>query len=200
MRQLAPLIGAALMLAGCAHTATVDDGFGAAERNARLGAIADWNLSGQLIVDTGERRDRVRISWEQRGESLRLTVRGAVVGAGSIRIAGDPAGYVIEGRGETRVLADPEADLSRELGWTWPLPVMSLDHWLLGLPDPAYPAREDRGPTGTLATLRQRDWRIDYDEYQLAGGLLVPGAMSLTHDSLELRLAGIRWEPATTEP
>ena len=67
MRPLAPLIGAALLLTGCAHIPAVDDGLGAVERNSRLAAIADWNLSGQLIVDTGERRDRVRISWEQRG-------------------------------------------------------------------------------------------------------------------------------------
>jgi len=200
MRPVAPLLGAALLLTGCVHTPTVVDGFGADERNTRLAAIADWNLSGQLIVDTGERRDRVRIAWEQRGDSLRLTIRGAVVGAGSIRVAGDATQYVIEGRGETRVLTDPEADLSHELGWPWPLPVMSLESWLRGLPDAAYPAREDRGPTGTLDSLRQRDWRIDYDEYQLAAGLLVPGEMTLTHDSLELRLAGIRFEPAITEP
>jgi outer membrane lipoprotein LolB len=189
-----------VFLTGCVHTPTVDDGLGTDQRNDRLTAIADWNLSGQLIVDTGERRDRVRIAWEQRGERLRLTVRGAVVGAGSIRVEGDANGYVIEGRGETRVLMDPEADLSRELGWPWPLPVTSLESWLRGLPDADFPAREDRGPAGVLATLTQRDWRIDYDEYQLAGGLLVPAAITLTHENLDLRLAGIRFEPAVTEP
>jgi outer membrane biogenesis lipoprotein LolB len=200
MKPVAPLIGAALLSTGCVHTPTVSDALGVDERNERLAAIADWNLSGRLIVDTGERRDSMSISLEQRGARLQLTIRGAVIGAGSIRVAGDAAGFVIEGRGQTRVLADPEADLSRELDWPWPLPVMSLDSWLLGLPDAAYPAREDRGPTGTLATLRQRDWRIDYDEYQLAGGLLVPGEMTLTRERLELRLAGIRWAPAPSEP
>lgn len=198
MKPVAPLFGAALLLTGCVHTPTVDDGLAADERGNRLAAIADWNLSGQLIVDTGERRDRVSISWEQRGESLQLTVRGAVIGAGSIRVTGDAERLVIEARGESRVLADPEADLSRELGWS--LPVMSLESWLRGLPDSAWPAREDRGPAGVLAALTQRDWRIDYEQYQLAGGLLVPGAMTLTHDSLELRLARIRFEPAVTEP
>ncbi|HEY3494884.1 MAG TPA: lipoprotein insertase outer membrane protein LolB, partial [Polyangiaceae bacterium] len=159
MKALAPLLGAASLLTGCVHTPSVDDGLGADERNERLTAIADWNLSGQLIVDTGERRDRVRISWEQRGESLRLTIRGALIGAGSIRVAGDASGFVIEGRGETRVLSDPEADISRDLNWPGPLPVMSLESWLLGLPDADFPAREDRGPAGVLSTLRQRDWR-----------------------------------------
>jgi outer membrane lipoprotein LolB len=198
MRPLAPLAGAALLLAGCVHTAAIDDGLGFAERQARLDAIPDWNLSGQLIVDTGERRDRVRVAWEQRGEELRLTVRGAVIGAGSIRVEGNANGLVIEGRGETRVLGDPEGELSAELGW--PLPVMSLDNWLLGQPDAAFPERVDRGPAGAIASLTQRDWRVDYEEYQLAGDLLVPAAITLTHDRLTLRLAGIRWEPAIAEP
>lgn len=198
MRPLAPLIGAALLSAGCVHVPAVDDGLGVAERNDRLEAIADWDLSGQLVVDTGERRDRVRISYAQRGDSLSVTVRGAVIGAGSIRVAGDTAGLVIEGRGERRVLADPEADLNRELGW--PLPVMSLKSWLRGLPDSAYPAREDRGPAGVLSSLTQRDWRVDYEEYQLAEGLLVPETLRLSHDTLELRLSGIRWSSAAAVP
>jgi outer membrane biogenesis lipoprotein LolB len=115
MRLLAPILGAALLSTGCVHTPSVDDGLSTVERNDRLGALADWNLSGQLVVDTGERRDRVRISWSQHGDELQLTIRGAVVGAGSIRVTGGADGYVIEGRGETRVLSDPESDLSREL-------------------------------------------------------------------------------------
>jgi outer membrane lipoprotein LolB len=198
MRLCAPLLGAVLLLAGCAHTAAIDDGLGFAERQARLSEIADWNLSGQLVVDTGERRDRFRVAWEQRGDHLSLTVRGVVIGAGSLRVVGDAAQLVIEGRGEPRVLDDPEAELSRELGW--PLPVTSLESWLLGQPDAAYPERVDRGPAGVVVVLTQRDWRVDYEEYQVAGGLLVPRAIALTQGQLKLRLAGISWAPVSAAP
>jgi outer membrane lipoprotein LolB len=198
MRHPAPLLGAALLLTGCVHTAAIDDGLGFDERQARLEAIADWDLSGQLVVDTGERRDRYRVSWAQRGERLSVTVGSRVVGAASIRVEGDAGRLVIEGRGEPRVLEDPEGELSMELGW--PLPVLSLEDWLLGLPDPDYSARVDRGPAGALASLRQRDWQVDYEEYQLAGDLLVPRAITLTHLKLNLRLAGISWERASAEP
>ena len=198
MRSCAPLVGAALLLGGCAHDAALDDNLTYAERQDRLSAIGDWDLSGQLIVDTGERRDRVRVAWEQRAERLRLTVRGTVIGAGTVRVEGDATGLVIEARGETRVLDDPEAELSNELGWQ--LPVMSLDSWLLGQPDRAYPSDVDRGPAGTVATLRQRDWTVDYEEYQLADGVLVPRVVALSHGSLSLRLAGISFAPVTVEP
>ena len=198
MRSCAPLVGAVLLLGGCAHTAAVDDNLTYAERQERLSAIDDWNLSGQLVVDTGERRDRVRVAWEQRAEHLRLTVRGTVIGAGAVRVEGDTSGLVIQARGETRVLDDPETELSNELGWQ--LPVISLDSWLLGQPDAAYPSDVDRGPAGAVATLRQRDWRIDYEEYQLADGVLVPRAMTLSHGTLSLRLAGISFAPVASEP
>jgi len=198
MRRLAALVAAGSVLGGCAHTGVIDDGLNYAERQARLSALADWNLRGQLIIDTGERRERVRVAWEQRSDDLSLTVRGVVLGAGSFRIAGNAEQLVIEGRGESRILADPEIDLSREVGW-W-LPVTSLNHWLLGQPDTDYPVRSSRGTAGTLATLAQRDWQIVYREYQLANGLLVPREATLTHESLELRLTITEWQPTDAEP
>jgi outer membrane lipoprotein LolB len=196
MTRRVPLAGAALLLAACAHQpSAIDDGFSYSQRQARLSAVSDWDLKGQLIVDTGDRRERVRVAWEQRGDRLSLTVRGVVLGAGSFRIEGNAEQLVIEGRGETRVLDDPEFDLSREVGW-W-LPVTSLHSWLLGQADTAYPQQTDRGQSGTLASLRQREWQITYEEYQLADNLLVPRVITMTHGELKLRLTGIDWEPVT---
>ena len=192
--RLASITGASILLTACAHTGAIDDGLGFSERQSRLSAIDNWDLSGQLVIDTGESRERARVAWEQRGARLNLTVRGVVLGAGSFRIAGDDTRLVLEGRGETRVLDDPEADLERQFGW-W-IPVTSLDAWLLGQADADYPRQLDRGPSGTIATLEQRDWRLVYEEYQLVAGLLVPRAITMRHGNLALRLASISFEPA----
>jgi len=196
------LIAAALLLGGCAHRAgleqELDDGLGFAARQDRLAALTDWALSGQLIVDTGERRERMRLRWEQRGDRLSLTIRGVVLGAGNILIEGDADALEITVRGETRVLTDPEIDLSREVGW-W-LPVTSLEHWLLGAPDPEYPGRLNRGAAGVVADQAQRQWRIAYDEYGLAAGLLMPGRITMEHESLELRLSISEFSAPTSQP
>jgi outer membrane lipoprotein LolB len=187
------LLSAAALLAACAHrVGELDDGLTFATRQAALAAVTDWNLRGRLIIDTGERRDRVGIAWEQRGEDISLTVRPTVF-AGAVRISGDAERLVVEGRGETRVLEDPEVDLSLELGW-W-LPVTSLEYWLLGRPDAGFPERTNRGAAGTLATLAQRDWRIVYEQYQLAGGVLVPRNIKFSHSTLELDLTITDFSP-----
>jgi len=194
MTRLVPLVGAALLLTACAHhRIATEDGLSYDERQARLAAIRNWDLRGQLIVDTGERRDRLSASWEQHGDQLSLTVRSVVPGAGGFRVEGNASRLTIDGRGDTRVLTDPELELSQEVGW-W-LPVTSLEHWLLGRPDPDYPRRLDRGPSGALASLRQRDWRIDYEQYQLIDGLLFPRTIRMGYDTLELRLTVCDWEP-----
>jgi outer membrane lipoprotein LolB len=194
MMRWVPLVGAALIAAACAHReVAVDDGLNNAERQARLAAVADWDMRGRLAIATTERSYQARVAWSQRGSRLELEVRG-FLGARSFRIAGDADLLEVEERGESRILTDPEIQLSAEFGW-W-LPVTSLEYWLLGRPDPDYPRRLDRGSAGTLTSLDQRDWRVAYEEYQLAGGLLVPRRITLRHASLELRLAVTDWSPA----
>jgi outer membrane lipoprotein LolB len=197
MNRVSSLVAAAIVLGGCAHTGVVDDGLNYQQRQARLSDFSDWILRGRLVIDTGERGYQARVSWQQRGDGLELEVRG-LLGAGSFRIEGNDTSLTVTRRGETEVLTDPERQLSAMFGW-W-LPVTSLDSWLLGQPDTAYPANAGRGAAGTLASLEQRDWRIVYDEYQLAGGLLVPRRVTLSHQALELTLVTTDWQPADTEP
>ena len=200
MKRLACLAGTALVLAGCQHAATLtDDGFNARQRATQLSAIADWDLQGRLVVNDGERREALRASWQQRGDQISLTGRGAVGPVGGFRISGTAEQLVIETtRSDPETLENPERDLSDRLGW-W-MPVTSLEYWLLGQQDPGFPADVVRGPSGTLVALHQRDWRIDYPEYQLAEGLLVPRLIRFTHAELELELTVRNWAPAATQP
>ena len=193
MRRLAPLLAAALIHGACVHTDTVDDGLTAAVREQRLAAINRWEMRGRLAIDTGDRSHAARFRWRQDGDELDLTVNGPL-GAGSFRVRGNTSSLTVQADGETRVLVDPERELSALVGW-W-LPVTSLPHWLLGRPDHGFPAQSERRPTGALASLEQRDWQLSYDEYQLgAAGLLIPRRLTLEHAPLELAVNITDWEP-----
>jgi outer membrane lipoprotein LolB len=191
------LVGAALALTGCVHLETVDDGLGFERRQVELGAIPDWDIRGAIAVDTGERSYQSRFSWNQRGDELELDVRGRL-GVGSFRIEGDGSRLAVEAQGETRILTDPERQLSEMLGW-W-LPVTSAEHWLLGRPDPDYPESSTRGRFDTLARLAQRDWQISYDDYQIAEGRLVPRRITLSYAPLTLALTILDFESVPGQP
>ncbi|MGD8339481.1 MAG: lipoprotein insertase outer membrane protein LolB [Gammaproteobacteria bacterium] len=198
MTARSALVALALMLAACAHTVVaVDDGLDFGQRQTELGNISAWDVSGRIAVDTGERGYQARFFWQQRGERLELLVRG-LLGARSFRVAGTDSSLTVESRGETETLSDPERQLSEMLGW-W-LPVTSVEHWLLGRPDPDFAEQSVRGAGDTLARLDQREWQIHYDEYQIAEGRLVPRRITLTDAPLELRLAITDWRSESTSP
>lgn len=192
------MLAAAAALAGCATVRVGTDGLSFEERSARLAAAPAWETGGRLAVATGERAFQARFAWRQDGESLDLTVRGPF-GGGVLQVAGSPNELTVTSRGETRVLVDPEVELSELLGW-W-LPVGSLRAWLLGAPDPEFPVRTRPNPDGTLASLEQRLWRVDFASYQLTGdgpqALLVPRRIDLSHGDLALRVTIDRWRPAS---
>lgn len=196
MMRPALAAAAVLLIAGCAQIRTDEhDGLSHAERSARLKSVPAWEMRGRLAVDTGDEAFQGRFQWLQDGAHASLTVRGPL-GAGGIRIAGTPEEMTVTARGERRVLDDPERELSALLGW-W-LPVDSLRAWLLGLADPRYPADTRIGPDGVLERLEQRLWRVDYEAFQLAGGVLVPRRVQMRHAGLEIRLTVDAWEPADT--
>jgi outer membrane lipoprotein LolB len=189
------MLAVALLAAGCARLPVVSDGLDPQARATRLRAVEDWQMSGRLAVNTGERAFQARFRWHQTPAELTLTVSG-LLGAGGFQISGNAEQLTVLSRGEVRRLIDPEPELSALFGW-W-LPVTSLESWLLGLPDGRFPGQLEFGADGMPGGLDQRLWRIRYDEFQLAEGILIPKKITLAHAPLQLELSVDRW--ARTEP
>ncbi|HEX6994220.1 MAG TPA: lipoprotein insertase outer membrane protein LolB [Gammaproteobacteria bacterium] len=185
------LLAAVLVAAaGCQRALVEHDGLGFDERRARLAAIQAWEMRGRIAVETGERGFPATFRWRQDGDVSTLVIRGPF-GAGAVEVTGSPERMVVTARGEQHVLEDPEQELSELLGW-W-VPVESLRTWLLGLPDPAYEADTRIGRANVLTALEQRLWRLEYEGYQLAEGVLVPRRIDMSHDELEVRLRIDDW-------
>lgn len=189
-------------LGGCATLPTGTDGLSLAQRREALQSVGTWEMRGRLTVDTGERGFQGSFNWRQQDDALELIVRGPLRN-GVLQVEGPPDALTVTARGETRTLTDPEAELSELVGW-W-LPVASLPDWLLGFPDSDFRAVTEPGADGTLASLEQRLWRVDYPAYGLAatdGGtgseVLVPRRIDLTHGALTLKLTVDEWQPTAT--
>jgi outer membrane lipoprotein LolB len=190
------------VLGACTSLPTGTDGRSLEQRREALEAVAAWEMRGRLAVDTGDGGFQGSFNWRQRDDALELIVRGPLRN-GVLQVEGRPDALTVTARGETQTLTDPETELSQLIGW-W-LPVASLPDWLLGFPDPQFGAVTEPGADGTLASLEQRLWRVDYTEYGLApsdaagGQLLVPSRIDLAHGALTLKLTIDDWQPSRLE-
>lgn len=193
------LLAAAALLAGCTNLETRPDAPQASsysDNERELRAITHWQMRGRLAIDTGQDARQGRFTWWQEGESLRLNIRGPL-NAGAVEIRGDGEELTVRSRRETRTLSDPELQLSELLGW-W-LPVTSLPDWLLGLPDPRFARTTAVIDAGRLRDLAQREWTIQYTQYQQHGDVAIPAAITFTHGTLELVVTVDDWS-VQTEP
>ena len=194
--RAAALTGLVCMLVGgCEHLRTIEDGLSYEERRTRLEETPGWRMNGRIVVNTGSEAFQGRFRWSQAEDDVELSINSPL-GLNVLRVSGPPERLTVRAGGETWELADPEPELSAMLGW-W-LPVRSLDDWLLGYADPDFEAHQQLDSTRTeLRTLDQRLWRLSYASYRLYGDVLLPRRIDLEHGELELRVFVDGWQPSS---
>ena len=184
-----------VLVGGCAHLRSAEDGLNFEERRTRLLETPSWRMNGRIVVNTGAQAFQGRFRWRQSEEEVELSINNPL-GMNVLRVSGPPERLTVRARGETWELADPEPELSAMLGW-W-IPVRSLNAWLLGYADPDFGADQQLSPTRTeLRTLDQRLWRLTYESYRLHEGFLLPRRIDLEHGALELRVIVDGWQPSS---
>jgi outer membrane lipoprotein LolB len=189
----------AMVLSGCvtqdADTSRPGDA-SFTERERRLRSVSNWEMRGRIAVDTGNDAWQGRFTWWQDADALRVLIRGPL-NSRPVEITGDGAELTVRTRRETRVLEDPESQLSELLGW-W-LPITSLPSWLLGLPDERYPAATIVLENDVLSTLVQRAWELQYGAYELQDFAQIPASIRLANAPLELVVTIDAWGPVSSD-
>ena len=184
MRRCLALIAACALVQGCANLPLGNDGLSQEERRLRLEAVDHWQVPRP--PRRGHRRARISRQLQLAARARRAHAvdpraarRRSAANQRHARDAHPP-----RARGKP-CAHGPRNRALGALGW-W-LPVGSLSAWLRGLEDEAFPAETEVAADGTLASLEQRLWRLDFITYQVASGLLVPRRIDLAHGDLKLR-------------
>lgn len=140
-----------------------------ATREAWLGEWPQWQFQGRVAVSQQSKGGNGRIEWRQDSDRYEVSL-SAPVTRQSWRLSGDlhsGAGRLEGLEGGTREGEDAEQLLREATGWE--IPLQSLLHWARGMPDATYrtdePAQMEFAADGRLRSLRQQDWRIDYQEW-----------------------------------
>jgi len=161
-------------------------------RRAELQARESFSLAGRVAVAAGQEGFNARLRWEQSGTASDVALDGPL-GAGGVRITSDGEQLrVATSRGEQLDADAARAEIARRIGFAPPL--ASLRYWVLGVPDPATPAKEVLDDQARLASLEQDGWRIDYGGYAAVDGRWLPQRLTLNRDDLRVKLLVDRWQ------
>ncbi|MDD5240318.1 MAG: lipoprotein insertase outer membrane protein LolB [Sulfuricella sp.] len=155
-------------------------------------ASVSFRLSGRIGVSHNGESFSGSLRWRHdEGEDEIFIL--SPMGQGIARITRNSAGASLEtSEGQGYRAADVESLTDEILGWR--LPVNGLQYWVVGQPAPDRPADSELDGDHHLATLRQDDWRIDYQGYRSVQGALLPAKMEMTlGERLRVRLVIDNW-------
>lgn len=172
LHPLLLLFASAIWLAGCQIAPTVPSTPG-----KDAATLTTWQADGRFAYRTPKDGGNASIHWVQQQQKGELTFSGPM-GFGSAALHWHPTAATLTTSKGTINAPSPEA-LAQELTGI-ALPVEALIYWLRGLPWPHAEARITRQQE-QLRTLKQLNWHIEYDRWQLVDGYWLPHRLKAKH-------------------
>src|SRR5579859_69321 len=137
-----------------------------------------FQLQGRVAVAAGKDGFSAALSWAQAGTVSQVSLQGPL-GAGAMQITANGDNLsILNSHGDHLDSDAARADLEARLGFEPPLG--SLRYWILGVPDPATPAKESLDPQQQrLQRLSQDGWQVDYAGYMPNGSGWLPARLTV---------------------
>lgn len=194
--RLLVLVLPAIWLAACATPRAPQSLLPPEAQQALLRDLPQFEAEGRVSVTAGERREIANLDWTQQGPQARIRMAGPF-GAGAITVDWSPQHLRLTSGGEVHQDAGAEALLVQQLGLSPPFD--ALRYWMLALEAPGEaPSLQRTSPDGRLEEITQRGWNIRYDRWvpvaAEAGGVMLPGRITIRRDALTLRVLVERWK------
>ena len=185
-------LGALLTACTATQQMTPEPDFNAwSARKAAISGVNDWRLNARAGLSVGEQGYNGTLTWQQVYDDIDFRVRGPF-GLGGLHINGDKESLRVRtSTGELFYVEDIQRDMRAQLGWS--LPIHSMRHWVLGVPDPSLPAEETVDGAGRLSGLTQGGWFVRYDSYEDYGGWDLPRKIKFEGENVRIRLVIDDW-------
>lgn len=166
------------------------------KHKASLETLDDWQIKGRIAVRSEDDGGSASFDWQQQGDQYRIRLRGPF-GQGAVVMNGDADGVWLHRADHSPVFAlNPERLLEQQTGWR--VPVSGLRYWLRGLPVPDEQHRYQLDNKGYLLDIKQRDWQIDFSNYNAYNALnnrVLPTRLKLHHQPLRVKIIIDAWQP-----
>jgi outer membrane lipoprotein LolB len=155
--------------------------------------LRHFTLRGRLAASNGQQGVSAGLRWQQRGSDADLSLSAGPLGLGAarLRLTGGLL-RITTSNGEQLSGTAAQERLTALLGFQPPL--RSLRYWVLGLSDPSQSAAPSLDERQRLTQLQQGGWSIHYDEYLPVAGQWLPRRLTLSRDTLRLKLVIDAWQ------
>lgn len=153
--------------------------------------LKSWRLEGRIGVQTADDAWQANLFWEHDANQDRLRISGPFSQGMVSIVVQKGLIYVNEGNGVTESSRDPEGMLKDRLGFA--VPLSSLRHWVVGLPDPNQPHTPIFGKSGSLLGFRQSGWVLQFQQYTNVGDRVMPQRFALQGPEVKLKLIADSW-------
>ena len=160
-------------------------------RKDGLAGMDDWAIEARLAVNDGSDGGSGKLRWHEGGDRRQMDFHGAL-GRGAWRLESTADGAQLELADGRSYRAVTVGELVREqLGWS--IPVEALSWWVLGLEAPGSIDSRSLDENGTLRSLSQQGWEIEFDRYRDVGGIDMPHKMTASQADKSVKLAVRQW-------
>lgn len=178
------------LLAGCA-TLLPQQSY--QTQQSTLKALSHWRASGQFSLHYQKQNTTSFFHWKTAPDTSTIRFFGPF-GQTEALLSLTPAKTTLRtANGKQYSAHKPSTLLQQQLGWK--IPVKPLQHWLMGLESPQWPAKKTLDDQHRLKTLQQAGWVIRYNDYTVVQQHYLPTSLTLTHAAHDIRLKIIvsRW-------
>lgn len=161
-----------------------------------LALLQEWQLKGKIGVRTRDDGGSAYLDWSQSLDSFYIVLSGPL-GQGTTIVSGNPTGARLEQSDGVFIAESPDQLVLDHTGWE--IPINHLLYWVKGMPAPGTEPALSHNALGTLATLQQDDWTLQFDQYSPELGTLLPHKIRIQKGELKVTLIIKAWLPLPEE-
>ncbi len=169
------------------------------KRKIEVEKINNWNIDARSGFSTADDSGSVSMFWKQNGETYQISLI-APLGQGRIDLTGENDNVVLKtSNGKTLYGESAEQLILQATGFI--VPISQLRHWIKGLPGSEMLSIKKQAPKaqikynndGTIASMQQAEWHIEYLNYEKQKQILLPQKLKATNSDIKIKVVIKEW-------
>ena len=186
MKKTLLLVGILLSPACSLMTTTPEEiAYKPTSAQSELYDLPRWAFDGRIAIVSKSDVAQASINWEHSPEEDLIKLSGPL-GQGAVTIQLNSVGVSIDrGGGDVKTSTNPEEFINQQVGLF--VPVKSLRYWVVGIPEKSQAVSEIENG------FEQAGWNNQYKTMQSVNNYVLPRNMTVTNDSVKLKLFIDQW-------